>query len=813
MGSIHHSTWEDSFRIQGPDTTAIMMYFTVCLLATVALSHAAVLEQRAAGTNVARGKPVEESSIYSVTNPASYVTDGDTSSTFRVGGHCGHTGWEKNPYFVIDLGDSIAIDSIELWTREDTGVASTDNRDRDYDVRIGDSPYHPNNPVCAKFNGVMPQKVEASCAGGAMCGRYISIQRTSDDTTYMHLCEVMAYATDPTPGCVPPDAYVAECQCSGDPHCNSFDGKWLHYQGACIYTLAQDNCEDGVPNGDPSWSVTANFDREGSEVSYVRQVTVTMHDDDLVIEMRQDRVVLVNGERLMGSPATNDDVTISITPNQVYIAVEGGIRVRWDGTSIVKVEVQEQMKGTTCGICGNFNGDADDDWTVGPSDQCMDGFDEEAGDITDNTEAMGNSWTAAIDENEEACGKECPVPPTDCTNGATKESEDHCAPLKDPNGPFKECLAQMDEFQAKDLFDNCVYDSCHLQDYETVVCEHAASMNMICNAMYGVTVVWRGKDLCGMEGGENMEYKACGEPCVPTCNDLEGEECGELGACTEGCFCKDGYVYDQDGKCIKKEECGCLDPETGLYVNVGESLVREGCDEQCTCEEEKGKLQCKKMECPENQVCVLRDGEYGCYCEPPFSMIDNECAELPYPCETEVDGEKETLDLECLTCKNAKDDAECLKKGTMEKCTGEDPICVYKVNKNKDQEVFKVNRGCSTRKACAPESIGETAQKCTLDGLKSECTNCGYGPVKDDPTEGNEVYSCGAPPTEPPDVDPCILNKDGGEGSQSLTRWYFKLKKCKCMKFTYKGSGGNTNNFGSKAACEAKCTTFETPAD
>merc|ERR1711976_45771 len=484
---------------------------------------------------------------------------------------------------------------------------------------------------------------------------------------------------------------------------------------------------------------------------------------------------------------------------------------------MAKVELQEAMKENVCGICGNFNGNPDDDWTVGPSEQCMDAFpNAETGKVTTDTVAMGTSWTAGIDENEAACSAECPKPPPpppDCTTGADQKAQDHCAPLKDPNGPFKECLAQMDEFQAKDLFDNCVYDSCHLQDYETVVCEHAASMNLICNAMYSITVEWRGKDLCEMEWGENMEYKACGEPCVPTCNDQKGEECGELGACTEGCFCKDGYVYDQDGKCIKKEECGCLDPDTGLYVPVGESFVSEDCGKKCACLEAKGTLQCTDMECPENEVCLLRDGGYGCYCEPPFTKIDGQCVEYPYPCEVEDDdGEMQTTDLECLVCKNAANDDECLKKGTKEICTGKDPICVYTVVKDKNQEVKKVDRSCGTRDSCAPESIGETATKCTPDGLKSTCTNCGYGPPAD-PETGNEIFSCGAPPTEPPAVDPCILNKDGGQGSKSLTRWYFKLKKCKCMKFTYKGSGGNGNNFDSKAACEAKCTVFETPAD
>ena len=43
---------------------------------------------------MALGKEVTQSSIWSVTNPASYAVDGDTSSTFRIGGHCAHTGIE-----------------------------------------------------------------------------------------------------------------------------------------------------------------------------------------------------------------------------------------------------------------------------------------------------------------------------------------------------------------------------------------------------------------------------------------------------------------------------------------------------------------------------------------------------------------------------------------------------------------------------------------------------------------------------------------------------------------------------------------------
>lgn len=46
----------------------------------------------------------------------------------------------------------------------------------------------------------------------------------------------------------------------------------------------------------------------------------------------------------------------------------------WDGTSTVQVEVQDAMKDKVCGICGNFDGNADNDWTVGNTELCMTKF-------------------------------------------------------------------------------------------------------------------------------------------------------------------------------------------------------------------------------------------------------------------------------------------------------------------------------------------------------------------------------------------------------------------------------------------------------
>ena len=43
-----------------------------------------------------------------------------------------------------------------------------------------------------------------------------------------------------------------------------------------------------------------------------------------------------------------------------------GLKVMWDMIKEVKVEVPDSMKGKVCGLCGNFDGDKTNDFTLGP---------------------------------------------------------------------------------------------------------------------------------------------------------------------------------------------------------------------------------------------------------------------------------------------------------------------------------------------------------------------------------------------------------------------------------------------------------------
>ncbi|VDQ03292.1 unnamed protein product [Trichobilharzia regenti] len=51
----------------------------------------------------------------------------------------------------------------------------------------------------------------------------------------------------------------------------------------------------------------------------------------------------------------------------------------------------------------------------------------------------------------------------------------------------------------------------------------------------------------------------------------------------------------------------------------------------------------------------------------------------------------------------------------------------------------------------------------------------------------------------------CFYPKDEGNGIDSIGNFFYNATIGQCMKFTYKGAGGNDNNFDTEAECEQTC--------
>ena len=49
------------------------------------------------------------------------------------------------------------------------------------------------------------------------------------------------------------------------------------------------------------------------------------------------------------------------------VTTEFGLEVKWNGKTKVQILLPANYKENTCGICGNFDGDPDNDFAVGPA--------------------------------------------------------------------------------------------------------------------------------------------------------------------------------------------------------------------------------------------------------------------------------------------------------------------------------------------------------------------------------------------------------------------------------------------------------------
>ena len=200
--------------------------------------------------------------------------------------------------------------------------------------------------------------------------------------------------------------------------------------------------------------------------------------------------------------------------------------MRYDGNHYAEVSVPSDYSGLLCGLCGNYNGDPNDD-NIKPN-----------GDTASNSNELGQSWL--VPENNTMCSVG-----TEDQCDAVLESEvkknTACGMITDLTGIFKDCHNKV---PPENFFNNCVYDMCFTEGQATSLCYGLQAYAESCiNA--GICIEWRNATLCPISCPGGSIYKGCGTRCPSTCvNSSAASTCSSLPV--EGCFCKDGYVLSGD---------------------------------------------------------------------------------------------------------------------------------------------------------------------------------------------------------------------------------------------------------------------------
>ncbi|XP_061661944.1 SCO-spondin-like [Syngnathoides biaculeatus] len=387
------------------------------------------------------------------------------------------------------------------------------------------------------------------------------------------------------------------CVATGDPHYVTFDGRFFSFLGDCQYVLVRET--SGL------FSVTAeNVPCGSTGVTCTKSVTLSL--GNTIIHLLRGKAVTVNGMPVT-LPKTYSGSGLTLERVGMFVSLSSrlGVTLLWDGGMRVYVRLSAHLRGKVEGLCGNFDGDTENDFTT------------RQGIVESTAELFGNSWK---------------VSPS-CPDVADQDLRDPCAVnLHRVPWARKKCgiLTQElfspchPEVSFQQYYDWCVFDACGCDsggDCECL-CTAIATYAEECNRR-GIYIRWRSQELCPLQCENGLVYDPCGPACSPSCPNGQQSphsHCDVL-SCVEGCFCPAGTVRYGDN-CAVPTKCPC-EWEGSLFPPGTRNI--QHC-RNCSCED--GVWQCDGVACPPPAPTCL---------EPEFSCASGRCIPTQWVCDNEDD--------------------------------------------------------------------------------------------------------------------------------------------------------------------------------
>ncbi|XP_055085800.1 alpha-tectorin-like, partial [Periophthalmus magnuspinnatus] len=381
----------------------------------------------------------------------------------------------------------------------------------------------------------------------------------------------------------------AICVIYGDPHYKTFDGETHHFQGPCTYVLSQ-QCGSELTN----YRVEGSNEHRGSSATWTRLVKVFVYNETIELVKGHHGEAKVNGIfKTTPISLINGAVVVDTLGSSVFVSTDFGLEVSYNADALVKIKVPYRYQGATCGLCGNFNNDPDDD------------FQTPEGDIVSSLD-FGKSWQVlSADEPECAVceGPDCYDCPED--KKALFSNSDHCGILHDTSGPFAACHHVL---SPEAFVESCVYDLCLEGGQQDILCQALNAYASECQDVGVQLQNWRRPGFCEITCPENSHFESQSTGCPATCVKPEiPDDCAR--ASVESCACNEGYVLS-GADCVPVHECGCN--FEGFYYHSGKTVILDqDCSRICDCI--SGNMTCHSHVCESHEECKVFNGERGCY--------------------------------------------------------------------------------------------------------------------------------------------------------------------------------------------------------
>ncbi|XP_031757173.1 mucin-5B-like [Xenopus tropicalis] len=278
-----------------------------------------------------------------------------------------------------------------------------------------------------------------------------------------------------------------------------------------------------------------------------------------------NKLILSDGNWEVEQTFSEIDIAYKVRNMGLFLVVEttNGLVIKWDRMTSIYIYLSISFKGKVCGLCGNFDGNINNDFTT--RSKCV---------VEDATE-FRDSWKVSPTCPEVYISKDpCSINPH-----RVSWAQKLCMVIN--SDVFSKCHSEVDP---EKYYEACIRDTCacdiggDCNCYCTAIAAYAQACSEAC-----VCVDWRTPTLCPLfcdfynkEGQCEWSYMPCGAPCMKTCRNPSGTCVHHLKG-LEGCYpkCPENKPFFNEDEMLCVANCGCLDTDDNYY-KLGEKV--ESCN-------------------------------------------------------------------------------------------------------------------------------------------------------------------------------------------------------------------------------------------